>query len=232
MQKRRRTGPPAKRADGSRRAPALERELSRGLARLRIASSTELVPGLLRYLELLQKWNRVYNLSGVREPHAMLTRHLLDSLAILPFILGPRVLDVGTGAGLPGIPLALARPDLAFVLLDPSRKKARFLRQALAELRLANAEVVCERAEDFAPPASFDTVVARALAPIGGVLRMAGRLCAPHGRVLVMKGTYPQAELGGVPAGYAIAEVRQLDVPGLGAQRHLVVVAPRSRPTP
>ncbi len=187
--------------------------------------------GLLRYLELLRKWNRVYNLSGVREPHAMVTRQLLDSLAISAFILGPRVLDVGTGAGLPGIPLALALPHAHFTLLDASRKKARFLRHAVTMLGLSNATVVCARAQDFEPGTGFDTVVARALAPIGTALASAGHLCASHGRILLMKGSYPAAELAALPAGYAVDAVQTLHVPGLGAQRHLVmIVPPRRRP--
>lgn len=185
---------------------------------------------MLRYLELLQKWNRVYNLTGVRDPHAMVTRHLLDSLAISPFLCGPRVLDVGSGAGLPGIPLALARPELVFVLLDASRKKARFLRQAVSALGLANAAVACERAESFAPAERFHSVLARALAPLPAALGMCGRLCVADGRILVMTGTYPGRELDAIPAGFLVTEVRRLEVPRLGAQRHLVVVRPPQTP--
>ncbi len=184
---------------------------------------------MLRYLELLQKWNRVYNLSGVRDPHAMVTRHLLDSLAISPYLCGPRVLDVGSGAGLPGIPLALARPELRFVLLDAGRKKARFLRQAVSVLGLGNAAVACERAETFAPTERFHSVVARALAPLPAALALCGRLCVAEGRILVMTGSYPRRELDAIPPAFLVTEVRRLEVPRLGAQRHVVVAMPRSQ---
>lgn len=180
----------------------------------------------LTYLALLQKWNRVYNLTGVRDAHGMVTRHLLDSLAIIPFVAGPRVLDIGTGAGLPGIPLALALPDMEFVLLDSSSKKVQFVRHVVTELALDNVAVVCQRAQQYVPPVRFDTVVTRALASIKAVLAMAQPLCAPGGRMLIMKGAFPSKELAEVPGGYNIVQVAHLQVPGLRARRHLVHVEP------
>jgi 16S rRNA (guanine527-N7)-methyltransferase len=181
----------------------------------------------LAYLTLLQKWNRVYNLTGVRDARAMVTRHLLDSFAIIPFVAGPRVLDIGTGAGLPGIPLALALPNMQFVLLDSRSKKVQFVQHAVTELALDNVAVVCQRAQQYAPAARFDTVVTRALASLKEVLTMARPLCAPRGRVLVMKGAFPTEELAEMPGGYNIVQVVHLRVPGLRARRHLVHIEPR-----
>lgn len=181
----------------------------------------------LAYLALLQKWNRVYNLTGVRDAREMVTRHLLDSFAITPFVAGPRVLDIGTGAGLPGIPLALALPDMEFVLLDSSSKKVQFVRHAVTELALDNVTVVCQRVQQYAPALRFDTVVTRALASTKEVLTMARPLCAPGGRILLMKGAFPTEELAEMPGGYNIVQVVRLRVPGLRARRHLVHIEPR-----
>jgi 16S rRNA (guanine527-N7)-methyltransferase len=180
----------------------------------------------LAYLTLLEKWNRVYNLTGVRDAREMVTRHLLDSFAIIPFVAGPRVLDIGTGAGLPGIPLALALPEMEFVLLDSSSKKVQFVRQVVTELALANVAVVCQRAQQYAPAARFDTVVTRALAAIKEILTMAHPLCKPGGRMLIMKGVFPTKELVEVPGRYNIVQVVRLQVPGLRARRHLVHIEP------
>ena len=181
---------------------------------------------LIAYIELLAKWNQAYNLTAVRDPGQMIARHLLDSLAILPFVRGPRVLDIGSGAGLPGIPLALARPDLQFVLLDSNAKKTRFLVQAVAELGLKNVEVVQDRVEKYQPAAKFDTLIARAFAGIADMLSVSASLCAPGGRWLAMKGVYPQQELAAIPSVYQ-AECRRLQVPGLDAERHVVIIAPK-----
>ncbi len=205
-----------------------EQRLRQGLQSMGI----ELPPGtegrLLDYLQLLEKWNRAYNLTAVRDPDQMIGRHLLDSLAVLPFVHGPRVLDVGTGAGLPGIPLALARPRLDFTLLDSNAKKTRFVTQAVHVLGMANVTVVQTRAEAFEPLQPFDTVIARALASIPDMLAATRHLCAPGGRWLAMKGVFPQEELTGIPAEYT-AEVRPLRVPGLEAARHVVIIEPHRK---
>lgn len=181
---------------------------------------------LLQYLYLLEKWNRAYNLTAVRDPEQMVPRHLLDSLVVRPYIVGPRVLDVGTGAGLPGIPLALALPDLHFTLLDSNAKKTRFVTQAVHALGLANVTVVQTRTEKFQPAEKFDTLIARAYASIPDMLAATRHLCAPGGRWLAMKGVFPQEELAAIPAEFA-AQARPLRVPGLEAARHVVIIEPR-----
>ena|SRR5579859_2556851 len=177
---------------------------------------------LLAYVELLLRWNQAYNLTAVRDPAEMVSKHLLDSLTILSFVAGPDLADVGTGAGLPGIPLALARPDLKFTLIDSNGKKTRFVTQATAELQLSNVTVVQARTEDWQPAAPFDQVVSRAFASLGDFARLAGGLAAPGGRLLAMKGADPRDEMAALPAGFRVLKVHPLKVPGLDAERCLV----------
>jgi 16S rRNA (guanine527-N7)-methyltransferase len=200
--------------------------LRRGLLALGVASSDEQIARLERYLALLEKWNRVYNLTAIREPERMVTHHLLDSLAILSHVRGPRVLDVGSGAGLPGIPLAIASPTLAVTLLDSSDKKTAFLRQAVADLGLANATVVTARVESWETDARFDTIVSRAFADLGEFVSAAARLLAPGGTIAAMKGVQPHEEIERLPTGVRVRQVVKLDVPLLDAERHLVLVEP------
>jgi 16S rRNA (guanine527-N7)-methyltransferase len=200
--------------------------LRRGLLALGVTSSDAQVERLERYLALLEKWNRVYNLTAIREPERMVTHHLLDSLAILPHVRGPRLLDVGSGAGLPGIPLAIAAPALAVTLLDSNYKKAAFLQQAVAELALANATVVADRVESWRTDARFDTIVSRAFADLGEFVTASARLLAPGGTIAAMKGVHPHDEIARLPAGFRVREVLKLDVPLLDAERHLVLVEP------
>lgn len=183
---------------------------------------------LLAFVRLLAKWNAAYNLTAVRDPEEMVTRHLLDSLVLLPYLQGQRVLDIGTGPGLPGIPLAIARPDCFFTLLDANAKKTRFVTQAAGELGLKNVEVVQTRVENYRPEQKFDTLVARAFSSIAGMLNNAQHLCAPGGRFLAMKGVYPEGELAAIPVDYAVSEVVALKVPGLDAARHLAIITLRS----
>ena len=203
----------------------LEKRLQQGLHDMGLDLGSPVRKKLLIFLELLEKWNRTYNLTAVRDPEQMVPRHLLDSLTVLPYLQGHKILDIGTGAGLPGIPLALARPDLAFTLLDSNAKKTRFATQALHELGLKNVEIVQERVEKFHPEIKFDTLIARAFASIPDMLAASRHLCTPHGRFLVMKGVFPQEELAAVMDGYQ-AEVRALRIPGLDAARHLVILTP------
>jgi 16S rRNA (guanine527-N7)-methyltransferase len=203
----------------------LEKRLRQGLHEMGLELPLAAVEKLLNFLQLLEKWNKTYNLTAVRDPEQMVPRHLLDSLSVLPYLQGPRVLDIGTGAGLPGIPLALARPDLEFTLLDSNAKKTRFATQALHELGLKNVAVVQERVEKFHPAEKFDTLIARAFASIPDMLAASRHLCAPSGRFLVMKGVFPQEELAAVTDGYR-AEVKALTIPGLDAARHMVILAP------
>ncbi len=177
---------------------------------------------LLAFVELLLQWNKAYNLTAVRDPDEVLTKHLLDSLAVLPFVAGSPVLDVGTGAGLPGIPLALALPDTRFVLLDSNGKKTRFITHAAAVLPLPNVTAVQARIEDYRPEAPFATVLSRAFASLGDFVGLAGHACMPGGRLLAMKGAPEPAELRELPAGYRLEGVHPLKVPGLEAE-HCVV---------
>jgi 16S rRNA (guanine527-N7)-methyltransferase len=201
--------------------------LHRGVRAMKLGLDAEAEHRQLAYLALLEKWNRAYNLTAVRDPLVMVPRHLLDSLAVLPWLVGPRVLDVGSGAGLPGIPLAIARPDLAFTLLDSNAKKTRFITQAVAELGLANVTVANARVEDYRAPAPFATLVTRAFASIPDMLAACGHLCASGCRLLAMKGAVPQAELAALPEGFQVSAIHALEVPGLDAQRHVIIIVPR-----
>ena len=198
------------------------RQLGPGLKALDLTLPPGAEAALLSYVELLARWNQAYNLTAVRDPAEMVSKHLLDSLAILPYVTGPSVADVGTGAGLPGIPLALARPDIQFTLMDSNGKKTRFVTQAVAQLKLTNVAVVQARSEGWQPPALFAQVVSRAFASLGDFARLAGGLAAPGGRLLAMKGAIPEDELAGLPAGFRMVAVHPLKVPGLDAERCLV----------
>jgi 16S rRNA (guanine527-N7)-methyltransferase len=198
--------------------------LAAGIAALELDVAPDAQQSMLAYLALVEKWNKAYNLTAVRDPAKMLTHHLLDSLAVLPHVRGPRVLDVGSGAGLPGIPLAAAKPEWQFTLLDSSHKKTTFLRQAAIELRLGNVEVVCDRVESWASPESFDTVVSRAFSDLPEFLALAGKRCGKNGVVVAMKGVYPHEELAQVPDEFRLCNVVALNVPGLGAERHAAVL--------
>ncbi len=179
---------------------------------------------LLDYLALLFKWNRAYNLTAVRDPAVAVSRQLLDSLSILPLVAGERVLDVGSGAGLPGLPLAVARPEWRVTLLDSNAKKVRFLRQAKLQLGLDNLEVAQARAEGYRPGEPFDTITSRAFAPLARMVAVTGHLLVPGGRWLAMKGRVPEDELEELPSELA-AEVVPLQVPGEQGQRHAVIVS-------
>ena len=185
----------------------LRTRLDQGLTALGLALPAPERERLLAYLRLLGRWNNAYNLTAIRDPLDMVTRHLLDSLAVAPHLAGTRVLDVGTGPGLPGIPLAVACPALGFTLLDANAKKTRFVVQAVGELALKNVEVVQTRVENYRPSRTFDTVVSRAFASIAAMLAAARHLCAPGGRFLAMKGAYPEEELKALPSGYDVRVV-------------------------
>ena len=180
---------------------------------------------LLSYLELLQKWNKVHNLTAVRDPAEMVTLHLLDSLSVLPHINVERLLDVGSGAGLPGIPLAVCRPDLQVAVMDASQKKASFMRQAKAELGLNNLEVLCGRVEQYQPPRIFDAIISRAFSDLKEFVSLTRHLLMPGGSWLAMKGVHPHDELAQLPADVQVIDILPLHVPGLDAQRHLVVLS-------
>ncbi|MEW5769218.1 MAG: 16S rRNA (guanine(527)-N(7))-methyltransferase RsmG [Pseudomonadota bacterium] len=203
------------------------KQLAERLATAIAEMGLELAPAqqaaLLDYLALLAKWNRTYNLTAIHEPERMLTHHILDSLAVLPHVGPGPLLDVGSGAGLPGIPLAIARPDLDVTLLDASQKKCGFMQQAAIELRLSGVKVVHSRCEEYRPAAGFPQIVSRAFSELGEFVRLTGHLLAPGGEWLAMKGLYPDEEITQLRQ----ARVRRavsLHIPGLEADRHLIVM--------
>ncbi len=196
--------------------------LERGLAAMQLDAA--LAPPLLTYLTLLDRWNRTYNLTAIRDPLEMVTRHLLDSLAMQPYLETGTLADLGTGPGLPGIPLAIARPQLQVTLVESNGKKARFMREAVRQLGLGNARVAESRAESLTEPAAYDHLTARAMDTLAGIIRVGGHLLRPGGRLLAMKGVYPHDEIAQLPAGWSVEQVLPLSVPGLTGERHLVVV--------
>ena len=192
-------------------------------------SQLQLDPGLsaplLDYLALLHRWNATYNLTAVRDPGEMVVKHLLDSLAMAPFVADIATLaDLGTGSGLPGIPLAIATPSLQVTLVESNGKKARFLREAARQLKLTNVAVAESRIEAFRPDTQFDAITARALATLPLILELGGHLLGPQGRLLAMKGVIPLEEIAALPADWQVAATHPLQVPGLMAERHLLEV--------
>jgi len=199
--------------------------LDTALTRMGLAIDADRQKALLAYLDLLQKWNRTYNLTAIHEPERMLTHHLLDSLAILPYVTSDRLLDVGAGAGLPGIPLAIAKPGLSVTLIDASHKKAAFMQQAAIELGLGNVEAVHGRVEELATGEGYPQIVSRAFSDLSDFVRLTQALLAPGGEWLAMKGLYPNEEIAQLKGARLKRDVR-LDVPGLEAERHLIVLEP------
>lgn len=203
----------------------LEQRLAKGLSGLGLSLPPAAQTQLIEYIRLLEKWNRVHNLTAVREPEQMVVLHLLDSLSVLPHLEGRKnLLDVGTGAGLPGIPLAIARPDLEVTLLDSNHKKTTFLAQAKAELSLANIRIETGRVESYRPSRPFEVVVSRAFSELSDFVTQARHLVAPEGVMLAMKGVYPFDEISRVPSTHVVSKVEELHVPLLDAKRHLVTL--------
>ncbi|MGB5259079.1 MAG: 16S rRNA (guanine(527)-N(7))-methyltransferase RsmG [Gammaproteobacteria bacterium] len=182
---------------------------------------------LMEFVTELMNWNRVYNLTSVRKPTDIITRHILDSLSILEYLHGDRVLDIGTGAGLPGIPLAIACPEREFVLLDSSSKKLRFVQQTLGILKLDNITLENARIDEYRTDSPFDTIVCRAFSDLPDFYRFAAPLCGAGGRMLAMKGVYPMTEVESLEDKSVISDVVSLKVPGLDAERHLVIMQPK-----
>ena len=201
---------------------ALQTRLEQGIAALGLALPAAAVERLLDYQALLERWNATYNLTAVRDPVEMVTRHLLDSLAILPYVQGGTLADLGTGPGLPGLVLAIAAPGRQILLVDSNGKKVRFLREAIRALKLDGVRAVQSRVEDV--EGTFDCITARAFANLADMLGWGGHLLAPGGRWLAMKGKVPDDELPGVPPGFAVRGIHALVVPGLAAERSLVVL--------
>ena len=194
-------------------------QLEQGLGEL---GRPEAAATLARYVELLARWNQAFNLTAVRDPVEMVPRHIRDSAVLAPFVTRGPVIDVGTGAGLPGIVLAVLRPEIEFTLLDSNGKKTRFCRQAVAELGLKNVAVTQARDEDYRPVERFVTVVSRAFASLADFVSGTRHLLTDGGAFLAMKGAYPHDELSDLPAGVRVVAVHPLHVPGLAAERHVV----------
>jgi len=208
-------------------AAQLAREIAEGAAALHLPLAQAQCATLAAYLALLAKWNRAYNLTAIREPARMVTHHVLDSLAVLahlPEHKALRVLDVGSGGGLPGIPLAVARPDWHVTLVDPVHKKAAFLAQAAIELALANVTTQAKRVEDLPGDASYDVVISRAFADLATFATLAGPHVAETGVLVAMKGVHPVDEIAHLPAEFTVIATPKIEVPGLDAARHLVVM--------
>lgn len=201
-----------------------KRLLETGLLELGLPVGPDQQGLLVQYLLLLQKWNQVYNLTAIRDLTKMVAAHLLDSLSVVSLLSDENVLDVGSGAGLPGIPIAVAKPNCKVILLDSNHKKAAFLRQAVADLALQNASVVCDRVESWAAPTEFGVIISRAFSDLGEFVSLTSRLLAPGGVLAAMKGLFPFEELERVPSGFRVREVRALQIPGLEAERHLVLI--------
>jgi len=192
------------------------------MAALQTQATEEQRERLLEFLALLQKWNRVYNLTSITNPEQMVRLHLLDSLLVLPHLHGTRILDVGTGAGLPGIPLAVMSPDREFVLLDGSGKKTRFVRQAAIELGLGNVRVVHERIEKFDSPSGFDTILCRAFSSLSQIVALTARLLTPGGIILAQKGRLPEDEIRRL--NHVGVKIFPAKIPGVDAERHLIEI--------
>ena len=204
--------------------PSIKELLIAGIAALDLAKFAIDQTALLQYIELLQQWDKLYNLTAIQGLQKMVSHHLLDSLAVLPFINGRRIIDVGSGAGLPGIPLAIALPNHNFVLLDCNNKKTRFLTHVVNSLQLTNVTVVTERAEQYHPDACFDIVITRAYAKLKIMFEQTQHLCCPQGEFFAMKGVDPRDEITALPAAVCARQIHKLKVPQLNAQRCLVVL--------
>jgi 16S rRNA (guanine527-N7)-methyltransferase len=200
-----------------------EREmLVEGALKIGIGLQAAQTESLLRLVDELELGNAQFNLSGIRDRPGMLRKHVLDSLTLQPYLRGERVADVGTGAGFPGLPLAIVNPLRRFTLIEATGKKARFVAQAAELIGCGNVQVVKSRAENYRPAELFDTVTARALASLTDFVSFAGHLCAPGGRLLAMKGKLPENEMSALPGSFRVSAVQRLHVPGLNDERHLI----------
>lgn len=209
-----------------------EQQLASGAEALGVELTVTQREALLRYLALLQKWNRAYNLTAIRDPQEMLSRHLLDSLSVANFLTGKRILDVGTGPGLPGIPLAILYPERDFELLDSNGKKTRFLIEARQQLGLKNLVVHCDRVEKLQDAQGFDAITSRAFASLADMANGCEHLLAEEGKLFAMKGQYPTEELSQLPKHFIVDQCYSLSVPGVNEARHLLLISRRSASEP
>ena len=205
--------------------PHLAPLLEAGMQQMGVEYSSEQRDMLLAYLQLLMTWNRAYNLTAIRDPREMIKLHLLDSLAVLPHLSGKRLIDVGTGAGLPGIPLAIMCPERDFTLLDSNGKKTRFLFQARCDLGLSNLKEINSRVENHQPVVPYDAVLSRAFTSVADMVNKCSHLLSPEGLFLAMKGKFPQSELSEVGKDYKVNASHTLQVPGVDGERHLIVIS-------
>jgi 16S rRNA (guanine527-N7)-methyltransferase len=202
-----------------------QQDLETGLRELNLNCSSLQLEKLLKYLELLQRWNKAFNLTAIRDPLQMVRLHLLDSLAIHPYVQGLKsIIDVGTGPGLPGIPLAILNPEINFTLLDSNGKKTRFLFQAINELKLTNASEINHRVEVYQPNQLFDAVISRAFSSISDMLNQCDHLVSDQGCFLAMKGKKPDSELSQMSKAYKVIEVSEVNVPLIDSERHLIKI--------
>lgn len=205
-------------------AAQLDSALQAGIAAQDLPVEASARAAMLQYLGLLQRWNKAYNLTSIKDPLQMLSYHLLDSLSIGPYLQGRAFIDVGTGAGLPGIPLAVTHPDKTFTLLDSNGKKIRFLFQIKTALQLGNVKELQGRVEEYKPERRYDGVISRAFASLTDMIEGSQHLLTPGGCFYAMKGRYPDKELSELPKGYKVDQAIELEVPTLDQQRHLIIV--------
>jgi 16S rRNA (guanine527-N7)-methyltransferase len=194
-----------------------------GVATLNLSVDEQKIDQLLAFVKLIEKWNKAYNLTAIKDKPNMVRLHLLDSLTVIPYLEGNRIIDIGTGAGLPGIPLAICLPQLAFTLLDSNAKKTRFVQQVVLELKLANVDIQHSRAEDYQAQQPFDTALSRAFAELADIIAITRHLLAKNGLLLAMKGNCPEQELAKVKSSISVIPVR---IPGVEAERNLVLIKP------
>ena len=197
------------------------RLLIEGIAALNLSVDGQKIDQLLAFIKLIEKWNRAYNLTSIKNQQDMVKLHLLDSLTVIPYLADERIIDIGTGAGLPGIPLAICLPDRFFTLLDSNSKKTRFVQQAVLELKLANVQIVHNRSEDYQPGQMFDTVITRAFAELSDIVATTKHLLAENGKIIAMKGRCTESELAKITAKKCVIPVQ---VPGVEAERTLVCI--------
>jgi 16S rRNA (guanine527-N7)-methyltransferase len=203
-------------------ADPLERTLVVGAKEQGIALDPAQTAALLRLIAELREWNQRFNLTGITDPVDMVRKHLLDSMSVQPWLRGTRIADVGTGAGFPGLPLAVINPGREFALIEATGKKARFVRHAADAMELANVEVIPARSEEWRGHTPYDIVLTRALGKLTEFVRVAGHLCPPKGRLLAMKGRRPEAEIAELPSGWKVYAVHDIRIPGLAAERCIV----------
>ncbi|MBZ0335350.1 16S rRNA (guanine(527)-N(7))-methyltransferase RsmG [Marinobacter sp. AL4B] len=210
--------------------PQWQSQLRDGLAEMQLSINNGQQQQLLAFLALLNKWNKAYNLTAVRDERVMVSRQLLDSLSIMPWITTDHLLDVGAGGGMPGIPLAIAFPDKRFTLLDSNGKKTRFLNQCVLELGLNNVDVIHGRAEDCQPEQPFCQISSRAFTALENLVTWCEQLLSQDGEFLAMKGQYPDDEVAALPSRWQVESNHSLKVPGADGERHLLIITPHPSP--